>query len=265
MSDPRVLADLAAADPLQRRAAVEALTCSPDPLDATTIAAVVACLATPMKAVQRGAAELLAQVDAAARPTVVERLRSAIGSDEVALRWGATYALGRIGLAEPTMIAPLVEALGAPDGDQRWAAADLMVTCARVHFQPVLAALLLAATDDAPDRRKMVLYVLRDVAPADPAVHAATVRGLGDSAVGVRFAALAALLRLEPRPDDACALVLDRVRLDVDPGLRRAALAALGSVGRGVSAVDAALTDAEASDDVSVRRAAGLARRRLAG
>lgn len=265
MSDPRVLADLASADLLQRRAAVAALASSRDPLDATAIAAVVACLATPMKAVQRGAAELLAQVGAEARPTVIERLRSAIGAEDIALRWGAVYALGRSGLAEPAMIAPLVEAIGAPDGDQRWAAADLLITCARVHLQPVLAALLLAATDDAPDRRKMVLYVLRDVAPADPAVRAATVRGLDDVAVGVRFAALAALLRLEPRPEDACTLVLDRVRRDVDPGLRRAALAALGSVGRGVNAVDAALADAEASDDVSVRRAAGLARRRLAG
>ena len=265
MSDANVLADLAAPDPLRRRDAVERLAFGGAPLDAATIVAVIACLATPEKAVQRGAADLLARVAPSDRPLVVERLRGGLAADDPSLRWGAAYAFGRLGLAEPAMIAPLIEALGANDGDQRWAAADLLIACARVHRADVLAAVLAGTNDGEPDRRKMVLYVLRDVAPTEPAAHAATVRALGDAAVGVRLAALAALVRLEPRPVDAWKLVDALVRNDPDAGVRRAAIAALGAGGRGVSAVDAVLADAETSDDPGVRRAAALARRRLAG
>jgi HEAT repeat protein len=194
---------------------------------------------------------------------VVACLRSALGSADARLRWGATYALGRLGLVEPGMFAPLFEALGQRDGDRRWAAAELLATCARAHPDPVVAALLAAVSDPEAERRKMALYVLRDVAPASRAVHEATLRSLDDPAIGVRFAALAALARLQPVPPEACTLVLGLVRRDPDAGLRRAALCTLGDVGRGVSAVDAALAAAATSDDPGMRRAARVARRRF--
>jgi hypothetical protein len=264
MSADELLADLAAPDVDRRRAALERLAMGGERLDAATIAALVACLATPRKAVQRGAADLLARVAPADRAMVVDRLRAALAGADAAFRWGAAYCLGRLGLVDAAIVPTLVEALGARDGDQRWAAADLLVVCARAHRADVLAAMLAAAADDEPDRRKMALYVLRDVAPEEPALHATTVRALSDAAVGVRLAALAVLVRLEPRPGDAWRLVDGLVRSDPDPGVRRAALAALGSVGRGVSAVEAVLANAEASDDPGLRRAAALARRRLA-
>src|SRR5204863_3301216 len=94
---------------------------------------------------------------------------------------------------------------------------------------------------DSAQQRKMALYVLRDVAPHDERVRAVTVTSLVDDAVGVRFAALSALVRLVPRPPEACDLVLALAMRDPEPGLRRAAIGALGWVGRGVSAVAAAL------------------------
>ena len=233
-------------------------------LDEPAITAVVACLDTPLKTVQRRAADLLSQVEVGARAGVVSQLRTAVVSDNPRLRWAATFALGRLGIVEPAMIAPMVEALGQRDGDQRWAAADLMITCGRVHPELVMARLLEAGVDPEPERRKMALYILRDLAPANPVVHQATIRGLCDPAVGVRFAALSALARLQPVPPDACALVLALCSDDPDPGLRRAALCALGAVGCGVSDVDAALAAAATSDDPATRRAAEVARRRLA-
>ena len=262
MSDQLLLPKAVTADPLRRRMALERLAASADPLDEEAIAAVVACLDTPVKAVQRLAADLLSRVEAETRRAVVSRLRAAIGAPDPQLRWGATYALGRLGIFEPAMIAPLLEALAQRDGDLRWAAADLLTTCARVHPDPVLAVLLSAVTDQEPERRKMALYVLRDVAPAKQAVHEAVIRGLRDAAVGVRFAALSALARLQPVPPEACRLVLGLVRDDVDAGLRRAALCALGNLGRGVSDVEDALAAATASDDPGMRRAALVARRR---
>jgi HEAT repeat protein len=263
MSDSTLLAEVMDADPERRRAALKGLAISGNPLDEGAIAMVVACLDTPLKVVQRLAADLLDGVDPDARCVVVARLRTALRSADPRLRWGAVYALGRLGLVELPMIPPSLEALAQRDGDVRWAAADLLATCARVHPERVVSALLAAATDQEPERRKMALYVLRDVAPEKDAVHAAVLQGLRDPAVGVRCAALSALARLEPTPLSACDLVLGLVRHDPDPGLRRAALCALGILGRGVRNAEAEIASAATSDDRGMRRAAQIARCRL--
>jgi HEAT repeat protein len=247
------------------RTDLERLSATTDALDAPTTDAIVVALASPEKTIQRLAADLLPRAAPDARPAAVARLRTALGSDDAGWRWGAAYALGRLGLAEPAMIAPLLEVLGDRDGDRHWAASQLLALCARAHREPVVAALLAAVDDGEPVRRKMALYTLRDVAPADGEVHAATLRGLRDPAVGVRFAALAALIRLEPIPAEACSAVLALTRDDPDGGLRRAALCALGDVGRGVSAAESAIAAAEASAEPLLRRAASIARRRLGG
>ena len=80
----------------------------------------------------------------------------------------------------------------------------------------------------------------------------------------MRFAALAALGRIDPAATEACERVLMLARADVEDGVRRAALCMLGTVGRGVSAAAEAIAGAEASDDPLWRRAAAIARRRLA-
>jgi HEAT repeat protein len=245
------------------RADLERLVATDDALDEPTTHALVDALASPEKAIQRLAADLLPRVAPEARPAAIAGLRAALASDDANWRWGAAYALGRLGLAEPAMIAPLLEVLGDRDGDRHWAASQVLGLCARTHRDLVVAALLAAADDGEPVRRKMALYTLRDVAPSEGAVHAATLRGLGDPAVGVRFAALAALIRLEPIPAEACSVVLTLTRDDPDDGLRRAALCALGDVGRGVSAAESAIAAAEASDEPLLRRAGSIARRRL--
>jgi len=247
------------------RTDLEELVAAAGPIDETAMAALVDALAVPEKATQRLAADLLQRVTPAARAATIDRLRIAMGSGDSTWRWGAAYALGRLGLAEPAMIAPLLEALGDRDGDRRWAAAQLLGVCARAHGDLVIAALLTAVDDQEPARRKMVLYTLRDVAPTNGDVCRAALRGLADTSVGVRFAALAALIRLEPIPAEACALVLTLARDDPDDGLRRAALCALGDVGRGVSAAESVIAAAEASDDPLLRRAGSIARRRLGG
>lgn len=261
MSEPALLAELAHEDPIRRHAALESLAAPGVALDADALEAVVACLGALHKSVQRRAADLLQQTES--RAPVVARLRRASAGADARLAWGATYALGRLGIVEPAMVRPLVEVLGRRDGDERWAAAVLLTRCARAYGDAVVTTLVAAAADPDPERRKMALYVLRDAAPAHPAVREATMVGLRDPVVGVRFAALSTLLRLVPVPSEACALVLSLFRDDPEIGLRRAAVNALGSVGRGVSAAAAVLADAATSDDPGLRRAAVAARRRL--
>jgi HEAT repeat protein len=264
MSASPPLEDLAALDPRRRQAALAYLAADARPIDDTTLAAVTDCLAVPDKAVQRLAVDLLQRVELGARPALIARLSAALASEIPALRWGAAYALGRFGVAEPGMLPPLLEVLGDRDGDRRWAAAGLLTTCARAHPDRVIPALLAVAADPDAERRKMAFYALRHAAPTDRAVHGAALRGLADPALGVRFAALATLIKLEPTPPTACTLVLALVRDEPDAGLRRAALCALGDVGRGVSAAEVAIAAAETSDDPMMRRAALIARRRLA-
>jgi HEAT repeat protein len=266
VNESALLAELRDPDPRRREAALERLVAEPGtPTDEAMLAAVIDCLGVPQKAVRRRAADVLANGPRdAATDDRVERLRAAAHSDEPRLRWGATYALGRLGVVEVFMVAPLLSVFGHRDGDERWAAAELMKACARRHAPLVIPELLAAAVTGSPEQRKMALYVLRDTAPGDARVAEVTVRGLADPEVGVRFAALSALARLDPQLPDACDRVLALADRDSDPGLRRAAISVLGWIGRGVSAVAAALATASASDDPSLRRAAAIARRRLA-
>ncbi len=256
--------ELMATDPRERRAALESLASSGTALDTMTIDLVVECLGVPDKATQRLAADVLRAAARDQRSVVVARLHAALARGAGNQRFGAAYALGRLGVADESVVDALLATLGETDGDRRWAAAELLTACARVDRDRVVPHLLAAAAHADEERRKMALYVLRHAAPGDPQVHAAALRALVDPALGVRFAALAAVVRLVPLPAEACALVLTRVHEDLDDGFRRAAVCALGDVGRGVSAAERAIAAAETSDDPRMRRAAAIARRRLA-
>lgn len=257
------VAELESHDLERRRAALERLIASPRPLSDALAAALVRCVGANLKAVQRRAAEALRANGARDRPEIVAALRRATDETDPRTRWGATFALAQLGIVDPTMVPPLLEAMASPDGDQRWAAASIMVTCGRAHPDQVSVALLASLPSGSAPLRKMALYVLRDLAPGTADVTGAVVAALGDAEVGVRLAALSALCRLEPLPPAACDLVLAMLRQDPDPGLRRAATTALGHVGRGVSAVEAVLDAAAGSSDPGLRRAAEVARRRL--
>jgi HEAT repeat protein len=258
---------LLAPDAERRRAALETLAADAEALGETLALAVVECLGAAPKALQRRAADVLRATDGAARPAVLARLRAAMRAPDARLRWGATFALGQLGILDVEMVPSLLEALASADGDQRWAAAGLMVGCARLASATVVPALLAALEEPSAELRKMALYVLRDLAPGTPEVRDALMARLRDPEIGVRLAALSGLSRLDPLPPIACDLVLEILRDDPDPGLRRAAVSALGHVARGrdTRAVRDVLDAATRSDDPGLRRAAEVAKRRLDG
>jgi len=258
-----VVAALRSPDAGARQRALELLAADPEPIPEEIAVAVIECLGMPRKAIQRRAADVLCANAAGARPLVLARLRAASRAADASLRWGATFALGRLGVLDPDLVPPLLEALADRDGDRRWAAAALIVACGRQFPGTVVPALLGALAGAGSELRKMALYALRDLAPGTPEVAAALVARMRDADVGVRLAALSGLCRLQPLPPDACDLVLRALRDDPDPGLRRAAMSALGHVGRGVAAVAGVLEAATRSDDPGLRRAAAQARRRL--
>jgi HEAT repeat protein len=244
-------------DDLARRlAALEELATGEGLLAEAVTAAVVRCLGAPSKAVQRRAVDVLVRRVGDA-PELLATLRAACtgGAADVRLRWGAVYALGRLGCDDADMLPALVDALGGADGDRRWAAAEIAVRCLRAHPERV-DALLAALAGGGLALRKMAVYVLRDLAPGTPEVAAAVTSALGDADVGVRLAALTAVARLVPLPAEVPERVLALARGDADLGIRRAAVATLGRVGRDLAPVRALLDEAAASDDPGLRRAA---------
>lgn len=261
MNADALAAALAAADAPACVAALDALAAAGGPLAPPLVDVLLDCLGSPSKTVQRRTADVLVRgADAA----VVARLRAACATRDVRRGFGAAFTLGRLGLLEPVIVPPLLDALGHADGDKRWAAAALLVGCGRAHADVVLPALARASAAGGPATRKMVLYVLRDLAPGTPAATAALLAGLDDADVGVRHAALSGLARLGALPPEVVPRVLRIAGDDADAGLRRAATSTLGHVGRGVAGVREVLEAACASDDAGIRRAALTALRRLA-
>jgi HEAT repeat protein len=263
VTDERLRA-LASGDARIRLAALEELAAEAGPVAAPLALAVVECLGSGSKALQRRATDVLGHTSEAARPAVLAALRAGVAAPEASRRWGAAYALGRLGVLEPALVPALLEALGDRDGDRRWAAAEIMVGCGARHPDEVVPALRASLGSAVPELRKMALYVLRDLGIDRAGLAGEVLAATRDEDSAVRLAALALLVRLEQPPPAACEAALRLATEDPNPGVRRAAVSALGVLGRGVPAAEAFLDAALASDDVSIRRAAAGARRRRA-
>jgi HEAT repeat protein len=215
-------------------------------------------LGHPRKAVQRPAAERLAdaaRADARVRAQLVDEL----SSTDARRRWGAAYALARLDPAPAEATPALLEALGAHDGDVRWASARIVTEAAR--RMPGIADELCALVR-APSslQRKMALYCLRDLGGGADRALIATALVDGDAAV--RLAAMSAAAALLPRTADTADLVATLLA-DGDAGVRRAAAATLGRLGVRSDAVARALDAAVASEDATLARVAGDALSRL--
>lgn len=224
------------------------------PLD---VAALADALGAADKASQRRAADEF--VSLAARGIAVEAaLHAALVSGCARQRWGAAFTLARLGSLPRGAIPVLLEALGMPDGDVRWAAADILIR----QGMAAGAALAALARDGAPAQRKMALYCLRELGAWTAATDALARGALADADAGVRLAAMASLARQALDRAAASAAVSLLLR-DPVPGVRRAAAVTLGRLGVDLPAVRAALETAAAGNDPWLARAAAGALGRL--
>jgi len=221
-------------------------------VDAEELHALGECLGGEPKVLQRRAAEAFAtlhQRGIAVTDTLLGILQAA-GRQQ---RWGAAYALSRLGAAPLAALPVLLEGLGANDGDLRWAAADALV-----HMEPApesAAALRHLLADGTPSQRKMAAYCLRDLPVRSPAIEQALFAALDDPEPRVRLAAMSSLARVCHERAGLAARVAAMLG-DTDAGVRRAAAAVLGGLGTPTDTVLAALHRAASSADLSVQRAA---------
>jgi len=233
-------------------------------IDATLAGALVLLLGDPSRSRQRAVSELLQKLVADA-PAVEDALRAALDALDPRLRWGAAYTLGHAHSPPMARLWPAVrEALGREDGDQRWAAAELACELAR-HHAAVRDEMIAATAQGSPTARRMLLYCLRDL--DDPALGEIAAARLGDDDTGVRLAALSAAVRARQGADETERLagsMAGMVETDPDPGVRRAAAAALGKLGATGARVLETLQRAAGGDDPGLARAAKKAREHVA-
>jgi HEAT repeat protein len=236
------------------RERVEALARIADRAQASAdeIEAILACLSSDRKIVQRRAAETLAALERAGVP-LQDNLIGLLRSDHPGSRWGATYALSLIGSLPAEARETLFESLGSTDGDIRWAAVDILLRIPNWYTAAEELCDLLA--QGGPAQRKMAAYTLRGLKQRRPDVQAALTAALLDAEPSVRMAAVAALLHLAidrgAATESAC-----RLLSDPDAGVRRATAALLGELGVAGKMAIEALRLASISEDDSLRRAA---------
>ncbi|MGH7949737.1 MAG: HEAT repeat domain-containing protein [Candidatus Binataceae bacterium] len=265
--DNRVLAEqLNGAD---RDAQIEALielAAKPDTvLSDAELGAVVECLGSDSKAVQRRASDALAaraQHDA----RVAVAARALLKSPAPDARWGAAYALGTIGgdAFDIGALGALLEALESSDGDLRWAAAQRIADLGRKSRDEVCDALIALEGRGGVAARKMALYCLRDLGAANEDVRALAERAATASDVHLRLAALSLLGTLGDAGGRAAEAIAQCLERDSDAGVRRSAAATLGQLGnRSARVLSALRLAAEEIADESLRRAARQALERL--
>jgi HEAT repeat protein len=222
--------------------------------------ALAECLGHARKAVQRPAAETFAALDAAG-VDVGPILERSLESADPRRRWGAAFALSLLGEPPARTLPVLLEALGVDDGDVRWAAASIVL---RMHHRAdLVAAMTGLLTRGSATQRKMALYCLRQLDVRSASVEGAVASALGDTAWDVRLAAISVLPHVAlDRAAAATRLVAELSAPDAR--FRRAAAAALGTLGHRAEPVVAALRVAAADADTSLRKAAEGALGRLA-
>jgi HEAT repeat protein len=219
------------------------------------------CLEVPVKQVQRRAAEALADLETAG-VAVRASLEARLAGTAFSHRWGAAYALARLGAPPAHVLPVLIEAMGSDDGDLRWAAARIAVE--QLPGPALTTCLLDAAADPRAELRKMALYCLRDLAVWSPECEARCRAALQDDAVGVRLAGMSALARLDADRAASAQAVLPMLD-DPEPGVRRAAAATLGRLGDASREVVLALERAAGTADEFLARAAAGALEALRG
>jgi len=251
---------LRSADPEARIAAIAALAArgaaAPDELEA-----LAECLGHARKAVQRPAAEAFAALHAAG-VGVDSILERSLQARDPRRRWGAAFAMALVGEPPARTLPVLLETLGADDGDVRWAAASILLRVKnRTRLIGSLVGLVARGT---ATQRKMALYCLRHLDARSAPVERAVAAALGDAAWDVRLAAIAVLPRVAVDRAAAAERLLAELAAP-DVRFRRAAAAALGSLGHRAGPVIAALQGAAAGADPSLRKAAEGALGRLGG
>jgi HEAT repeat protein len=203
-------------------------------------------------------------------PGLRTKLRDLLRTGSPRARFAAAWVLVRCEPPGLRVLPALLDALELPDGDLRWSAAHMLAALGRT--QPEVFAVLLQEAGDAsrpPERRRMLLYALRELGPDRPETVALLLAALADPAADVRRAALSSFGKLL-EPDRACLeRALEIAAADPDVKLRRIAVTVMPDLAEHhpdlAARVAERLADLSNAEDGLLARAARGAARRLGG
>lgn len=223
----RLLDDLSSRDPRKRADACR--RAASDPAGALLAEKLVEALGDAERRVVRAASEALVALErngAKLEPLLKRALRGA-----APLRVGAALVLARLGPPDIALLPPLVEALASPAREVRWAAARAVVGLGRVHGEVLALLLGLVAHDERAGVRRMAALALGELAPGRPESVVTLIGATRDGDPGVRGAAVSALGGLCEAPREVAVRLCEVVGHDRDVSVRRLGCAALAQVG----------------------------------
>jgi hypothetical protein len=228
-------------------------------------AELLAGLAAEDRRVQRSACEAAvaqAKQDPELGAALVELLRG--GSAHA--RFGAAWVLFRARRPNLRLLPARLGALELADGDRRWEAAQMLVQLGRIDASVAAVLRHEIAGASAPERRRMAIFALRELAPEDPQTRAALLEALADPDAAVQRASLASLPKLDDPARECLGRALGLLRAPGDLRTRQLASAVaaqlLAQHPEARDDVRAALEVAAAGPE-SLARAARLALARL--
>jgi HEAT repeat protein len=225
-------------------------------------------LGSTERALQRAARD-----EASARlkqePGFRETLYRLLSEGSPRARFSAAYVLFQEDRPTLRLLPALLDLLELEDGDLRWTTANMLATLGRMHGEVYPVVLHESLHAGAPQRRRMALHVLRELAPERVETKDALLSALKDRDSGVRCAALSSMAKLTD-PDHACLdEALEFARSGRDPTLQRIAVVVLPDLvahhSEARDAVATLLGELASSNDPSLARTAQAAADRLAG
>ncbi len=225
-------------------------------------------MGSPSRAIQRAACDE-ALVRLRSEPPLRDSLRLLLRDENALARFAAAWVLFQGERPTLRLLPALLDALELADGDLRWQAAQMLAALGRLQSEVLPVLLHEADAASSAARRRMAIFVLRELAPERTETGAVFLRALDDPDADVRRAALSCFAKLTD-PDKALAVrALGLARgADSDPRMARIATVVLPELARFhpdlCQEIRAALTALESSSDPSLVRGAKVARQRLA-
>lgn len=202
-------------------------------------------------------------------PALRESVRNLLHGENAIARFSAAWVLFHSERPTLRLLPALLDALELRDGDLRWQAAQMLTALGRLQSEVLPVLLHEAGAAESAPRRRMAIFVLRELAPEREETGAVYLRALSDPDGDVRRAALSCFAKLT---DPARALAVRALELarggDPDPRMARIATVVLPSLAAFHpdlrDEIVAALDALERASDPSLVRGAQAARLRLA-
>jgi hypothetical protein len=160
------------------------------------------------------------------------------------------------------LLPALLGALELADGDRRWEAAQMLVQLGRIDASVATVLRHEIAQASAPERRRMAIFALRELAPEDAQTRTALLLALSDPDAAVQRASLASLVKLDDPERECLERALALLREPGDLRTRQLASAVAAQLlAQHPDARDSVRTalEAAASGPESLARAARLA------